>query len=241
VTRSAAPIRRLLDSTQVREFAPRPAHAPAPSPAECREHAQAEYMSLDAWRDAGLELGKETEDLAWRFGDWWNAGERFGDRVAIVNSPEWTGPAYGTIRNYASVCAAFPLSLRSDKLSFAHHRALLVAPEAKRPDLIAWAVKQARGGGAPASVSELMREIERRDAPPSPPPPSAEDQVEVGAEEPVPKPISNKRPITAMAKRVARGCLVLHPLLRSAMVTDEDWAQFGCAFGRAIAKAEDDK
>jgi N6-adenosine-specific RNA methylase IME4 len=80
------------------------------------------------WANYGIVLGRAERLLAWETGDWWNRGERYGDRVKIVTDPNWTGPSYQTCRNYGRVASVFPLSRRRDNLSFGIHEALAGLP-----------------------------------------------------------------------------------------------------------------
>jgi N6-adenosine-specific RNA methylase IME4 len=73
------------------------------------------------WRRIGEQLGFVERATGWWIGDWWNAGERFGNRVAIVQAPDWQGPNYQTCRFYGSVAARFDVLRRHNKLPFTHH------------------------------------------------------------------------------------------------------------------------
>ena len=83
------------------------------------------------WRQIGEHLGFAHEGIGWWIGDWWNAGERYGNRVGIVTARDWHGPSYAVCRNYGSVAAHFDVSRRHDTLPFAHH-AEVAALEADR-------------------------------------------------------------------------------------------------------------
>jgi hypothetical protein len=65
---------------------------------------------------------------AWWLGDWLVYGEQsYGDRYkqAITD----TSLSYQTLRNYAWVARAFPMSRRRDTLSFGHHVEVAALPE----------------------------------------------------------------------------------------------------------------
>jgi hypothetical protein len=73
-----------------------------------------------AWQEVGVQLGALASASAWWIGDWCNYGFwEYGQKYEAARDA--TGLAYQTLRNYASVCEAFDVSLRRDKLSFTHH------------------------------------------------------------------------------------------------------------------------
>jgi hypothetical protein len=56
---------------------------------------------------------------------WLSSGEhKYGERKALVESEEWSGPEFQTCKNIASVCRAFPTTSRRQYLSFEHHATL---------------------------------------------------------------------------------------------------------------------
>jgi hypothetical protein len=69
---------------------------------------------------------RSARSLMWDIGDWWNRGEAYGERVAIVTAADWTGPTHGTCREAGRVAARWNVSNRIDTLGFKHHA--LVAP-----------------------------------------------------------------------------------------------------------------
>jgi hypothetical protein len=77
-------------------------------------------LSYADWEAVGFELAKVGKAMQWWIGDWVNyGGKRYGEtyKAAI----EATGMSYGTVANFASVCAAFESSRRRENLSFKHH------------------------------------------------------------------------------------------------------------------------
>jgi hypothetical protein len=87
------------------------------------------------WILVGQRLASFTRCSQWWIGDWirygsttW--GEKYADAIRI------TGQDAGTLRNWAYVASRFPLSLRSDKLSWSHH--VLIAPFATVSERKAW-------------------------------------------------------------------------------------------------------
>jgi N6-adenosine-specific RNA methylase IME4 len=76
------------------------------------------------WANYGILLARIEREVPFSIGDWWNRGERWGDRVAIVTAPGWTGPSYKTCRNYGSVAARFDVSRRRDNVTFSIYDAI---------------------------------------------------------------------------------------------------------------------
>lgn len=88
--------------------------------------------TIDEWLVHGSALNKLNLRLGWEIGDWWNRGEKWGERSRIVLSPEWTGPSYQTCRNNAVVAAKFPEEhRRRGILEFHHFEAVAMLPLSK--------------------------------------------------------------------------------------------------------------
>lgn len=81
--------------------------------------------TLAEWTAEGERLGAEERSAAsimWRIGDWWNRGERYGERAQIVTAASWNGSAHQTCRLAGSVAARFDVLRRRNTLTFEHHR-----------------------------------------------------------------------------------------------------------------------
>jgi hypothetical protein len=79
--------------------------------------------TFEQWQKVGRELGRFQRAISWWIGDWWAFGEhRYGDRKAIVESEEWTGPGFQACMDAGSVSRSFKTSRRHEVLSFEHHR-----------------------------------------------------------------------------------------------------------------------
>jgi hypothetical protein len=77
----------------------------------------------------GEQLGRAERSVMWWIGDWWAYGEhRYGDRAAIVQAPDWTGPSYQTCREAARVARQFPAPKRQVDLTFGHHQEVAALP-----------------------------------------------------------------------------------------------------------------
>lgn len=82
-------------------------------------------ISYDEWLTFGRSLSHRYSKAQWQIGDWINIGESlFGEKYAQALDDLMF--AYGTLRNYASICARIPLAMRNPKLKF--HQAKHVAP-----------------------------------------------------------------------------------------------------------------
>jgi hypothetical protein len=76
---------------------------------------------FDDWLTIGNLLRRIHRSYTWLLADWIRLGERhWGD--TYVQAAEELGYDPHTLRNYVWVANKVDLSLRSDKLSFAHHR-----------------------------------------------------------------------------------------------------------------------
>lgn len=83
------------------------------------------YPTYEQWIEFGQKLSRSYSRIQWSIGDWINEGEnRYGEMYAqALDSHIYN---YGTLRNYASVCARIPKHIRSPKLRF--HQQKHVAP-----------------------------------------------------------------------------------------------------------------
>lgn len=84
-------------------------------------HADTPY---EEWAAYGKTLAKRYSGIQWQIGDWINAGEALYGEM-YVQAVEETRLTYGTLRNYASICARIPQINRNPKLLF--HQAKHVA------------------------------------------------------------------------------------------------------------------
>jgi len=118
-----------------------------------------ESLSEEKWTEYGLALGKAEAALAWLIGDWYLYGLNSYKANArkIIEAPGWKGPAYGTCRNYASVCKMFPVSRRRDILPFSQHSELRAAPPDDQEKLLDEAVAYTEQHGKPPPM-RLLRE-----------------------------------------------------------------------------------
>lgn len=74
-------------------------------------------ISYDEWLDYGHRLSRRYSAVQWQTGDWINIGENlFGEKYAQALDDLLF--SYGTLRNYASICARIPLEVRNSKLTF---------------------------------------------------------------------------------------------------------------------------
>ena len=116
-----------------------------------------EDLPIADWHDIGIQLGRAGTQLSWLVGDWWAFGEaHYGQRKAIVEADDWTGPAYQTCMNMASVCRAFQeTSRRREGLSFGHHEVVAIVPAEIADQLLDWCLEDVAEGGRPRSIRDL--------------------------------------------------------------------------------------
>ena len=91
-----------------------------------------EGATFEEWLEVGGVLRRLDTSLQWLIGDWMNYGERvWGQTYQQVAA--LTGYTYQTLREYSYVARSVDLSIRIDKLSFAHHQIVAsFEPDAQR-------------------------------------------------------------------------------------------------------------
>lgn len=113
-------------------------------------------VTREDWEQTGKLLKQLDSSMQWLIGDLIVCGEdlKWGDQKTIAES---FGFEYGTIRNYAYVCRKVEMSIRSDKLDFAHHQLVAALPVGKQ---IFWLNAAEKGDdGKRWSVSRLRDAI----------------------------------------------------------------------------------
>lgn len=123
-------------------------------------------LTPEQWEQLGGDFGRMGGSVAWWIGDWWAWGEHgIGDRKALVESEEWTGPGFQTCMDTGSVCRAFKdTSRRREVLSFKHHREVASLPPATADRLLDWCEETIPQTGKPRSIRALREEIRRLNA-----------------------------------------------------------------------------
>ena len=92
-----------------------------------------EDTSIEAWRSQWGAVGRDEKDRPWRLGALFNEGRRFVDaskakddkaicRMVEGILPAGLGVDAKKVREYAQVERAFPADVRSESLSWQHHR-----------------------------------------------------------------------------------------------------------------------
>lgn len=113
-------------------------------------------MTEGDWKAAGQALSQVDGAMNWWLGDWWRFGEhKYGDRKALVDSEEWTGPKFQACADAAWVCAKFETSFRYEVLSFTHHRAAASLPFDEAIRVLNWASENR------ASVKETHEKVKQ--------------------------------------------------------------------------------
>lgn len=106
-------------------------------------------LTVEEWRDLATTIGDAARSIGFVIGDWLVYGQqnlfawggkddaaRFPDKR--VKHPDYelaiktTGLDYSTLQNFAYVSRSVPYSLRSERLSWEHHRVLAKLPEDKQ-------------------------------------------------------------------------------------------------------------
>lgn len=84
--------------------------------------------NFDDWQETGRILRKLDESIQWLLGDWIVMGEAYdyGERVAFAES---IGFNVKTLDDYAYVARHVNFSVRTEKLSFGHHKLVASLPD----------------------------------------------------------------------------------------------------------------
>lgn len=117
--------------------------------------------TVEQWAEHGQNLGRVEQLVAWEVGDWWNRGERWGNRVDIVSNPDWKGPSYQTCRNYGAVAAKFPVYRRRYSLSFSLHAELVRYDIEEADRQLDDILKKVEATGKPPSVKAVRQIVKR--------------------------------------------------------------------------------
>jgi len=104
-------------------------------------------LSVEEWQDLATNIGELANSIAFIVGDWLVYGQSlfgtdgFPDKK--VGHPSYqlalkaTGLDLSTLQNYAYVSRSIPYSLRSERLSWEHHRLLAKLPDGEIQSWIA--------------------------------------------------------------------------------------------------------
>jgi hypothetical protein len=120
-------------------------------------------LTPEQWEQLGGAFGRMGGSMAWWVGDWWRGGTHaYGDRKALVESEDWTGPGFGACANAARVCEAFKTtSRRREVLTFNHHAEVARLPPKDADRLLDWCEETIVQTGKPRTIRELREEVRR--------------------------------------------------------------------------------
>jgi hypothetical protein len=103
-------------------------------------------LSVEEWQELAVSIGELATSIAFIVGDWLVYGQNlFGkdgypdkkvDHPSYQLAPKATGLDLSTLQNYAYVSRSVPYSVRSEQLSWEHHRLLAKLPDADMQDWI---------------------------------------------------------------------------------------------------------
>lgn len=115
----------------------------------------------EEWEQVGSVLQRLEGSIQWLIGDWFLYAERqWGSTYEAVAHA--TGYSYDTLKDYAYVARNVELSVRTDKLSFGHHKLVASLEPNAQAEALQWAVDQN------ASISQFRKALN----PDAPTPPS---------------------------------------------------------------------
>lgn len=96
---------------------------------------------FEQWEAEGRALGDRERSgraLPWDIGDWWNRGTPYGERVKIVQMPDWTGPKHATCWEDGRIAKRWEASKRFEGLEWWHHQIVAALPDEQAIPLLEW-------------------------------------------------------------------------------------------------------
>lgn len=109
------------------------------------------------WFSIGNKFSELSGAVQWAWGDWWNSGQfEHGERKQIVESEEWSGLAYQTLKNYGDVSEKYSQEYRYPQLSFRHHMECSSLPIEEAIKVLDWAVENK---ASTRSTAEKVKEV----------------------------------------------------------------------------------
>lgn len=113
-------------------------------------------LSVEEWQELATSIGEAASSIAFIVGDWLVYGQSLfgtgGDPDRKVDHPSYqlalkaTGLDLSTLQNYAYVSRNVPYSLRTERLSWEHHRLMAKLPEGDMQDWIEACVAEEDAG-----------------------------------------------------------------------------------------------
>ena len=98
--------------------------------------------------------------MQWWLGDWWRFGEhKYGERKALVESDDWTGPIFHKCADAAYVCGKFETSRRCEVVGFNHHREIASLPTEEADTLLDWCEQVLREQGRVPTIKALREQV----------------------------------------------------------------------------------
>lgn len=134
----------------------------------------ADELNFDEWSSLAPAIGEIARSLAFVVGDWLAYGERFAAQRPLPGFEEMpakvdparydqallkTGLDRGTLQNYAYVSRCVPRSLRNERLSWEHHKAIARLDTDAQRHWIEVAITET-GAGRRMSSRRLRRSID---------------------------------------------------------------------------------
>jgi hypothetical protein len=98
-------------------------------------------VSEHDWKKLYKTLRKVQAALQWAVGDWVLYGE-FTWGKTYAQMAEITGLKEKTLRDYAYVARSVEMSIRIDKLTFAHHQVVAALPPNQQAQWLGWAAQE---------------------------------------------------------------------------------------------------
>jgi len=124
-----------------------------------------ENMALKEWWRVGERLRDTQQSIMWWIGDWLRFGERVHG-VTYASAALLTGFKEGSLRDAVWLSGQFDLSVRTDKLTWHHHRHAASLPPVQRADALRRAADE---GLSSRAFKALISDMKRSATVPQPP------------------------------------------------------------------------
>lgn len=110
-------------------------------------------LTFEKWQQTGEALGRVARACQWWIGDWLNYGKRaYGEKYA--QAMDATGYDYSTVSDWAWVSKAVEPSVRTEGLSWSHHKQIAAL---NPPDQDRWLTAAEANGWSKAQLRKQIK------------------------------------------------------------------------------------
>ncbi len=114
---------------------------------------------LEEWLEKGRQIAKDGTNYHWRVGDWRCGANGLDEKLAYRQAESITGIRKKALYDMKWVSSRVPVSVRTETLSWNHHRQVAHCEVEKQKDLLKQAVTE---GWSVESLRDVAKEPRRR-------------------------------------------------------------------------------